>query len=260
MGDTTSDLFSVSNKDSEVFIVEVDVDGNVPDSTEKSGIDYSPDKFLVKLSNPKTAGSGEESDDAGKKKKPDAETEDNQESATSVGDATDTDNPVLVKAHQIYLVISVGIVAFAFLACYIHVSQKKKREATERALVFSYLQGFDLEDIDVKQAATGGWHGTYIGSLANGVNALDNNETPSSSDGSWDCGNEDVENKLSKLSHSSVVRDILFMDYDDSVFSSVNADKRKDDEDQIEEKDGIVRDPAKITEQDEDDAQVDPWG
>merc|ERR1712087_178554 len=107
--------------------------------------------------------------------------------------------------RKLYLVVSVGVVACAFLLCYVRISQKKKREATERALVFSYLQGFDLEDIDLKQAATGGWHGTYIGSLANGVNSMENNnETRSSSDGSWDCGDQEVEQKLSKLSHSSV--------------------------------------------------------
>ena len=248
MGDTTGDLFSISDEDSEVFIVEVDADGNIPDSTENTSVDYSPDNFLVKLSIPTTANSGEQSDGGtGKEKKPDPGT---PELSTS-----DTNSPML-KADRLYALVGVCIVAFAFLISYVHISQKRKRKATERALVFSYLQGFDLEDIDVKQAATGGWHGTYIGSLANGVNVLENNDAPSSSDGSWDCGNQDVENKLSQLSHSSVVRDILFMDSDDSVFSSV----KSKDKNQVEEKDGIVRDPVDITEDGEDDRQVDPWG
>ncbi len=252
MGDTTSDLFSVSNKESEIFIAEIDSNGNIPDTTEKTGIDSSPDAFLVKLSKPKTTSSPEQSDNGSgnqKKTKPPRYS------------GSDGESSVAAKGRKLYVVVSVGIVAFAFLALYLHISQKKKREATERALVFSYLQGFDLEDIDVKQAATGGWHGTYIGSLANGVNSLENNnETRSSSDGSWDCGDQEVEQKLSKLSHSSVVRDILFMDYDDSVFSSVNADKNKDNE-QEQEKDGIIRDPNDIPEEDEDDdRKVDPWG
>eukprot|EP00533_Pseudo-nitzschia_delicatissima_P003299 CAMPEP_0116104360 /NCGR_PEP_ID=MMETSP0327-20121206/14409_1 /TAXON_ID=44447 /ORGANISM="Pseudo-nitzschia delicatissima, Strain B596" /LENGTH=863 /DNA_ID=CAMNT_0003596597 /DNA_START=273 /DNA_END=2861 /DNA_ORIENTATION=- len=253
MGDTTSDLFSLSKKDSEVFIVEIDSDGNVPATTEKTGIDNSPDEYLVKLSSPTKTGGGDQSDSgSGKNTKPDAQTSDNAEnSVVSVHE----------HAHKIYIVVGVGIVAFALLGCYFHISQKKKREATERALVFSYLQGFDLEDIDVKQAATGGWHGTYVGTLANGVNHLENNnETRSESDGSFDCGDQEVEQKLSKLSHSSVVRDILFMDYDDSVFSSVNADKSKDSEDQRQEKDGIIRDPDDIAQDDEDDRKVDPWG
>eukprot|EP00531_Pseudo-nitzschia_arenysensis_P021087 CAMPEP_0116121436 /NCGR_PEP_ID=MMETSP0329-20121206/3696_1 /TAXON_ID=697910 /ORGANISM="Pseudo-nitzschia arenysensis, Strain B593" /LENGTH=842 /DNA_ID=CAMNT_0003615249 /DNA_START=250 /DNA_END=2778 /DNA_ORIENTATION=- len=255
MGDTTDDLFSVSNQDSEIFIVEIDSDGNVPETTEKSGIDNSPDEYLVKLSKPKSTDSPEQSDNSsgnpGKTKPP----------KYSRPSGSDGESSVAAKGRKLYLVVSVGVVACAFLLCYVRISQKKKREATERALVFSYLQGFDLEDIDLKQAATGGWHGTYIGSLANGVNSMENNnETRSSSDGSWDCGDQEVEQKLSKLSHSSVVRDILFMDYDDSVFSSVNADKNKDNE-QEQEKDGIIRDPNDILEDDEEgDRKVDPWG
>lgn len=258
MGDTTSDLFSVSNEESEIFIVEVDANGNVPDTTEKSGIDNSPDEYLVKLSEPKTTSGPTQSDNtSGDKSKPDTPKSGAANESSSAGSAN---NPA-VKGQKLYLIVSVGIVAFAFLGCYLHMSEKKKREATERALVFSYLQGFDLEDIDVKQAATGGWHGTYIGSLANGVNVLENNhETRSSSDGSWDCGDQEVEQKLSKLSHSSVVRDILFMDYDDSVFSSVNADKSEDKEEGDQEKDGIIRDPVDIPEDDADDRKVDPWG
>ena len=80
--------------------------------------------------------------------------------------------------------------------------------------------------------------------------------------------NEVVEQKLSKLSHSSVVRDILFMDYDEGVFSSVNADKNdesensgfNDGDNQIPRgRDGILKDHSNNIEEDED-RDVDPWG
>jgi len=173
-----------------------------------------------------------------------------------VNDSIDKETTPALTGKHFYLFISVSIIGVAFLALYLYRMEKKKREATERALVFSYLQDFDLEDIDVKQAATGGWHGTYVGSLADGLNMLAN-ETVSSSDGSWDSGNDFAEQRLSKLSHSSVVRDILFMDYDDTVFSSINADNKKDKNDHKEGKASV-----EFIEEDDsvDKPDVDPWG
>lgn len=259
MGDTTSDLYSVSNQDSEIFIVEIDADGNVPDTTESNGIDNSPEEYLVKVSNPTKISNGETSDPPNSKPKRKPKNDD------STDPSNNDDSEIAksrVKGHSSYIVASVCIVAFAVVAFYVCKWQKKKREAAERALVFSYLQGFDLEDIDVKQAATGGWHGTYIGSLAEGLNVLDS-ENRSDSDGSWNSGSGSGDQKLSKLSHSSVVKDILFMDYDDAVFSSVDGDKSEGNEDQTGEKDGIIRDTSEIvegTEEENDDRKVDPWG
>jgi len=262
MGDTTSNLYSVSSQDSEIFIVEIDADGNLPETTEFSRIDNSPGASLVKLSKPKKVG-GEEQTDSSTSKQTKTEISTDESGSADTPDAPDSTftDSVSSTGHTSYFYsfVSVCLLVFAIFGFCICRAEKGKREATERALVFSYLQDFDLEDIDVKQAATGGFHGTYIGSLAQGLNVLQN-ETVSSSDGSWHCGNEDVEQKLSKLSHSSVVRDILFMDYDDSVFSSVNSDKNDDGEDQTQEKDGIVRDPSEIIDEDEDGNKVDPWG
>ena len=36
--------------------------------------------------------------------------------------------------------------------------------------VYAYLQEFDVQDIDLRRAPTGGWHGTYRNALASGVN------------------------------------------------------------------------------------------
>lgn len=254
MGETTSNLYSVSNQDSEIFVVEIDADGNLPETTEVSGVDNAPDASLVIISNPVKFSNLEEPDSgAGKKMKP---KKDNKEDSKS----TDANNYIEKETHglqgkRFYLVISVCVFGFAFLGFYLHLMEKRKREATERALVFSYLQDFDLEDIDVKQAATGGWHGTYVGSLAEGLNMLES-ETRSSSDGSWDSGNEYVDQKLSKLSHSSVVKDILFMDYDDTVFSSINADSK----DKKEQKEGKASVEFIEENEGDDEPKIDPWG
>jgi len=259
MGDTTGGLYSVSSQDSEIFIAEVDADGNLPDTTENTGIDNSPSEHLVDISNPTQVGSTEQSDVSTKPLDPVAD--------DSVEPSEDDVESLIMTGSKLYAFLSLCFVAFACLGCFMHVSEKRKRKARERALVFSYLQGFDLEDVDVKQAATGGWHGTYMGSLADGLNGLEN-EARSSSDGSWDSGNEYnsgnevAEQKLRKLSHSSLVRDILFMDYDDTVFSSVNADKSQADANKEQERDGILRDPVEIIDmgEEEDERKVDPWG
>lgn len=67
-------------------------------------------------------------------------------------------------------------------------SRRQRERVTERALVFSYLQAFEPEDVDVRNSATGGWHGTYVGKLAHG--------------------------RKKNTSHSSIVKDSLFVDYD----------------------------------------------
>jgi len=263
MGDTTSNLYSVSEQDSEIFVVEIDASGNLPDTTEISGIDNSPDASLVSLSNPIKFGDGEQSDnDTDKKLTTKKDTNKKEKVQATKEDDDIEEKPSTLAGQKLYLVLIICTIGFAFLGFHLYRTEKKKREATERALVFSYLQDFDLEDIDVKQAATGGWHGTYVGNLAAGLNMLEN-ETRSSSDGSWDSGNENVEKRLSKLSHSSVVRDILFMDYDDTVFSSINADNKNDKIEGdaavefIEEYDGTDGNDGN---DDDDEPKVDPWG
>jgi hypothetical protein len=56
MGDTTGNLFSSSTQVSEIFVVLVDSQGNIPHSTEVSGIDYSNAQKSVVLSTPSRIG------------------------------------------------------------------------------------------------------------------------------------------------------------------------------------------------------------
>ena len=41
--------------------------------------------------------------------------------------------------------------------------------------VYAYLQEFDVQDLDLRRAPTGGWHGTYRHDLASGVNHRNTN-------------------------------------------------------------------------------------
>ena len=101
------------------------------------------------------------------------------------------------NAASVYLVVSLVVAFLAMCACCIF--RRKEEKATERSTVFSYLHAFDLEDIEVRHSATGGWHGTYVGDLAKGEGSRKSNffSSPTHSG-----------------SHSSVVKDSLFLDFE----------------------------------------------
>ena len=96
------------------------------------------------------------------------------------------------------------IAAFCF-CCGRH--QARKRAERRKASVYLYLQGFDVQDIDLRRSPAGGWHGTYLHRLAYGIN--------DAADGG---GLQDVDDSSTStyestlLTHSSLVRDSLFMD------------------------------------------------
>ena len=88
-------------------------------------------------------------------------------------------------------------------------------------MVFRYLQAFDVEEIDVTHSATGGWHGVYVGKLAKGK----------------------TRKVVPAASHSSIVKDNLFYEYDiggstqSSTYSKEEKYDEYDEEDQEEEED-----------------------
>ena len=49
-------------------------------------------------------------------------------------------------------------------------TQNEQSSSAGGKMIYAYLQGFDVEDIDLRRAPTGGWHGTYCNHLAQGVN------------------------------------------------------------------------------------------
>jgi hypothetical protein len=259
MGDTTSHLYSVSEQEKEIFVVEIDAHGNLPTITETTGIDNSAFSSLVKLSSPvkvdgKTDGMSEGggNDNNNDQTIPEA-------TATATATAADSNSNSTITAergHLFFLLVSIGLVAaVASSGFYFILSKKKEKEATERALVFSYLQNFDLEDIDVKQAATGGWHGTYIGSLANGVNVRGGEEGIFvDSDHDSDDGIDEItKQRLSNMSHSSLVKDILFMDYENPVSSNRNSSNSNENGDSF-------KNPGNDRDENEDKRNISPWG
>ena len=228
----------------DVFIAEIDSDGNLPKTTETTRTDFSESSSLVPLSMPaKVNADGTVVDDGGTFSTDKNQNTDNQNSnagndqnndsgsnPNDKGDTTDNDgdgnnnpnsevdtsdndggnNPEgntannndqqnngggngnggknndkdaastasLEPSHSRskgdelahVLVVTISVILAAAILCsvlyFIASHNRKKRQEVERAMVFSYIQPFDLEDIDIKQAATGGYHGTYMGKLA----------------------------------------------------------------------------------------------
>jgi len=134
------------------------------------------------------------------------------------------------KAGLVFGIIAVifgGIGAFVFF--YSRQIQKKSAES-QKTSIFSCLQKFDVEDIDLRRSPPGGWHGTYMNRLAYGVNNAENNDDTDMldhEDGDDDFGGMAFttttssnsspsalykDDNTAPLTHSSVANDALFMD------------------------------------------------
>ena len=187
-GDTTGSLLATTEKPSELFVMQVALDGTVPIPSETSNKDYRGGDIPVVT--PRT--------DAG-----DADA--TSDGSTSTVPSAPTGEPIQKesKGHRKFILPMIGLLSLLLFVGY-RLHDKREEQRTERQLVFSYLQAFDLEDVDVRQSATGGWHGTYVGKLAQG-------EHPGS------------------LAHSSIVKDSLFVDYDLSTDRQVPKDDDSDD-------------------------------
>jgi len=98
----------------------------------------------------------------------------------TTNDSNSTSVYVALAITGIILLIAVAIV---FIDCRRKKKSKtKQEESTRKSCIFSYLQQFDVEDIDLRRAPTGGWHGTYVNKLAYGVNEFEETKSDSSSD------------------------------------------------------------------------------
>jgi len=70
--------------------------------------------------------------------------------------------------------IALGFVAAAAALFFISSRQREKKLTESRKVsVFGCLRHFDVEDIDLCQSLTGGWHGSYKNKLAYGINRAD---------------------------------------------------------------------------------------
>jgi hypothetical protein len=119
-------------------------------------------------------------------------------------------------AIAVIVLAGVGFLAFAMFA---RGKSKLNRDVTtDRAHVIQFLNDFDVEDIDLKHSATGGWHCSYSNDLANGRNRR-------AERGSSFNGLSPLERSLSSPVsdkyltaplNSSLLDDSLFMDDSDS--------------------------------------------
>jgi hypothetical protein len=118
----------------------------------------------------------------------------------------------------IILISVLGSLCLLFCCCII-CRGVRRRERDERDRfrmmdIFKYLTNFDVDDFDIRHSPTGGFHATYLNELSHGQNKADEAMTTSSNSHSENSSDD----MRSKLSHSSVANDYMFM-------SKVNLEK-----------------------------------
>eukprot|EP00538_Stauroneis_constricta_P004345 CAMPEP_0119552876 /NCGR_PEP_ID=MMETSP1352-20130426/5768_1 /TAXON_ID=265584 /ORGANISM="Stauroneis constricta, Strain CCMP1120" /LENGTH=789 /DNA_ID=CAMNT_0007599185 /DNA_START=460 /DNA_END=2829 /DNA_ORIENTATION=+ len=206
-GDTTGSLYRFRDEATEVTI-KFDDD---PDND-----DYPNDLFLLTMDpqgnfKPASYLSGVEGDNehSASTQPPIVLATEPPVAASSTDDSGDSDDVPTARYRFMTVAFALAVIA-AVVACLVaRKNQQEKEIVTERSQVFAYLQSFDVEDVDLRHSATGGWHGTYVNNLAHGVNKADPNDVGRSGGSTGTGGYEDAP-----LTHSSVVRDSLFMDVD----------------------------------------------
>jgi hypothetical protein len=103
-----------------------------------------------------------------------------------------------------FAIVALGTLVIGCLCLWFGRRQARKRAEMRKASVFMYLQQFDVEDVDLRKSPPGGWHGTYLHKLAYGINKADTR---------GELQNIDIATyETAALTHSSLVRDSLFMD------------------------------------------------
>lgn len=102
--------------------------------------------------------------------------------------------------------ITVIVLLVVFIFCVLLVRRRRRKRAeSQKSSIFAYLQQFDVEDIDLRKSPPGGWHGTYLNKLAYGINKAEIDGRLPQSDGV-------TLFETAPLTHSSIVKDSLFMD------------------------------------------------
>jgi len=117
------------------------------------------------------------------------------------------------------LVLLLLIIICVFLMRY---RMRRRSEINKKKSIFTYLQQFSVEDIDLRKSPPGGWHGTYLNQLSHGVNTAAQ-ITESSYKDEEDEDEDEVLFESAKMVHSSsVVDDSLFIDNDESDYAIGN--------------------------------------
>merc|ERR1712176_1328520 len=87
---------------------------------------------------------------------------------------------------------------------------RARHELAKQNAIFTYLQQFSVEDIDLRKSPPGGWHGTYLNKLAHGVNTAASLPEQPYKDEHLDDDDQVLFDSAQML--SSNVADSLFMD------------------------------------------------
>ena len=78
------------------------------------------------------------------------------------------------KMDATFIGMVAGVVVSALVlmvsCCVLYRRTRARRELAKQNAIFTYLQQFSVEDIDLRKSPPGGWHGTYLNKLAHGVN------------------------------------------------------------------------------------------
>jgi hypothetical protein len=187
-GDSFGNLMAPSTKKSEIWLVQVTMDGVVPKTNEEDS-SLNNNGGYVQVSQPILVGADDNDGSTTGGTQPTPTPAPTPSLSNNDGAVNDIILSPSTKGESHGAEVFFWLVVIVVLAVVIHAVLKSRRDremVTERALVFSHLQSFEPEDIDVRNSATGGWHGTYVGKLAQGRSN----------------------------SHSSLVADSLFVDYD----------------------------------------------
>jgi hypothetical protein len=200
LGDTSGNWQSKATQTHELFVIPVGSDGSLPATTEVSGKEYNGG--TVAILTPKRSGDDTTSDS-------DKEIDDTTTTTTPPTSPVNPSSSTTPKkgSYRYGMLVFIVVLAMVLVAGYVMQSRRQADQTTERALVFSYLQAFDVEDVDVRHSATGGWHGTYVGKLALGTESI----------------------------HSSIVKDSLFVDYESKPKGGGDGDDDDDDDDDDDE-------------------------
>jgi hypothetical protein len=228
-GDTTGAFYRSRDKDvnqemTDIFVLTVEkTDGAYQVPTEFSGIENTGGDAAPVENNQVTAPNGgdnfvQDSEEDDEVLDDDGGWDDDDEYQDDDIEYED-DN----SSRNTFIVVSVlCLVSLFVIFCFVGRSNRNKEIATERAHVFSYLQAFDVEDVDLRHSATGGWHGTYVNRLANGINKGE--------ESSLHGVPQSYVFETAPLTHSSIVTDSLFMDVDTKP--SLGASSGSDDEEE----------------------------
>ena len=115
--------------------------------------------------------------------------------------------------HVLLITVSTFLIAASLLLLFITSRSilRQRRSKKVKRSIYGHLLAFDVEDIDLNKAYTGGWHGTYQNLLAQGKERERDQDSVTT----------DIESSSSSFrSHSSVLlQDSIFMDNPDLTTS-----------------------------------------